>query len=117
MSESLEQQAFITWFEYHFPKLKHLLFHIPNGGYRNKFEASRLKKEGVRAGIPDLFFALPVSAYHGLFIEMKSSTGRLTKPQAFYFKELKNNGYIVECCHGWDKASKVIADYMAGWYG
>jgi hypothetical protein len=51
-----------------------LLFAIPNGGQRNIIVASKLKAEGVRAGVPDLFLAFPKKDAAGLFIEMKKPT-------------------------------------------
>ena len=59
--ESQEQQALFSWAEYAkglHPELG-LLYHIPNGGKRDKLEAARLKLEGVKAGVPDL--CLPVA--------------------------------------------------------
>ena len=44
MSEALEQKAVIEYCD-----LKRIpVFHIPNGGYRNKAEAAHLKAQGVR---------------------------------------------------------------------
>ena len=50
MSEAQEQEVIIQWADLHgLP-----LFHIPNGGKRNAAEAAHLKRQGVRAGVPDL---------------------------------------------------------------
>lgn len=51
-SESDEQICLFEWAEVmkgQIPELR-LLFHIPNGGYRNKVTAARMKAEGVKAG-------------------------------------------------------------------
>ena len=47
------------------------VFAIPNGGHRHIKVAAKLKAEGVKAGIPDIFVAVPNSYSAGLFIEMK----------------------------------------------
>lgn len=52
---------------------------IPNGGHRNKAEGGRLKAEGVRAGVPDVFCALPAAGKHGLYIELKTGADRAAK--------------------------------------
>jgi len=78
--ESLHQQAFIQWSElapliYRDKRdgfINDYLAAIPNGGKRSKREAARLKKEGVKAGVSDLFFAYPTTRYHGLWIEFKT---------------------------------------------
>ena len=51
MSKSPEhdlQTRCVIWFHYRFPHLKPLFFSVPNGGYRNKAEAARLKAEGAK---------------------------------------------------------------------
>lgn len=51
--EEREQMALMHWAAYYeseHPELA-LLFHIPNGGTRNKREAGRLKAAGVKAGV------------------------------------------------------------------
>ena len=48
-SESEEQQAVFEWAAYQTGPSSHylkLMFHIPNGGYRNKATAARMKAEG-----------------------------------------------------------------------
>lgn len=36
-----------------------LLFAIPDGGRRDAVTGAHLKAEGVRAGVPDMFLAVP----------------------------------------------------------
>lgn len=60
-SEATEQERVINWCVYNaseHPELK-LIYHIPNGGSRNQLEAANLKRQGVKAGVPDL--TLPVA--------------------------------------------------------
>ena len=53
------------------PILRDNLIHIPNGGKRNKREAGRMKRMGVRAGVHDYFLPVARGMYHGLWIELK----------------------------------------------
>ena len=67
-TESVEQQSLFRWAAYQsgkYPELK-LLYHVPNGGSRNKAEAGRFKAEGVKAGVPDLCLPVPRGEFHGL---------------------------------------------------
>lgn len=92
-----------------------LLFAIPNGGERNVIVASRLKAEGVRAGVPDLFLAVPHGNLGGLFIEMKKAKGgRVSPNQKSMINELKSRGYAASVCHGWMEASAAIENYLKG---
>ena len=65
------QQTCVEWWRHAYPK--RLIFHIPNGGKRNLREAVRLKKQGVVAGVPDLFCPEPTKLFHGLFVELKAA--------------------------------------------
>lgn len=116
-SEHDEQTALFTWAalnEWHEPRLA-LLFAIPNGGHRSKATAGKLKAEGVKAGVPDVF--LP--AYHlgreqfGLFVELKRVRGGATSPeQRAWHDRLRRNGYRVEVCKGWTAAAIAICDHL-----
>lgn len=90
-----------------------LLFAIPNGGRRDAVTGARLKAEGVRAGIPDLFLAVPRGAWAGLFIEMKRRRGGRASPeQQAMHTCLAASGYRVSVCRGWDEARAALEAYM-----
>ena len=114
--ESLNQQALFQWTAYNevkHPELK-LLFHIPNGGKRYKATAIRLKKEGVKSGVPDL--CLPVARHdkHGLYVEMKAYKGKLSDNQKDWKEALEKQGYLVMVCWGWEAARDAILWYLEG---
>ena len=69
--------------------------------------------EGVKAGVPDLFLAVPRDPHHGLFIEMKRADGgRVSNEQREWISRLKKQGYKVVVCHGCVAAIKEIQDYL-----
>lgn len=114
--ESGEQQALFTWAYYRqarHPELE-LMYHIPNGGQRNVKEAVRLKREGVKAGIPDICLPVARKGKHGLFIELKSEKGHITLAQKLMLKKLEEQGYAAEVCYGYEAAVKVIDKYLEG---
>ena len=60
-TEASEQEAVITickFMENRYPELK-LLHHCPNGGKRDRVSAAVLKRQGVKAGVPDLHLPVP----------------------------------------------------------
>lgn len=92
-----------------------LLFAVPNGGQRNVIVAARMKAEGVRAGVPDLFLAVPAFGYNGLFIELKKPKGgRVSDSQTEFISELSEQGYRVTVCHGFIEAKQAIENYLMG---
>lgn len=70
-----------------------LIFAIPNGGHRDIRVATRLKAEGVRAGVPDLFLPVPARGLHGLWLEIKIGRNRQTIQQVRWADNLKLMGY------------------------
>ena len=114
-SEHLEQVQLVAMVEAAYPREAAMLFAIPNGGDRNILVAAKLKKEGVRRGVPDMFLALPRGGWHGLFIEMKRRRGgTVSAEQKAYIAELRAAGYIAEVCRGCDDAFAVFAAYLNG---
>nr|WP_110461497.1 VRR-NUC domain-containing protein [Ruminiclostridium sufflavum] len=93
------------------PELE-LMYHIPNGGKRNITTAKRLKAEGVKAGVPDICLPVPRGVYHGLYIELKAGRNITTEKQDEWLEALDSNGYFTAVCYGWEKASKVITNYL-----
>ena len=114
-SESDEQICLFEWAAFmqnRIPELR-LLFHIPNGGYRNKVTAARMKAEGVKAGVPDLFLPVARDGKHGLFIELKKRKGGKVRDEQFVWgKALVFEGYQFNICRGSDDAIKIICEYL-----
>lgn len=116
LSEAQHQANVIKWSQQphiraRWPELARL-FHIPNGGTRDAVEGKHLKQQGVKPGVPDLFLAAPSGQYHGLFIEMKTDTGRASEVQKYWIEQLNAAGYFAEVCHGWESAVRVLEWYL-----
>lgn len=90
-----------------------LLFAIPNGGYRTKRTGAMLKAEGMRAGVPDLFLAVPRGGFGGLFIEMKRPVGGRLSPAQKEFHKVLSEDYAVEVCKGCSEAIEAIKKYLS----
>lgn len=116
-SEAHEQMALFQWAEWSvgkYPELA-LMFHIPNGGSRNVKEAANLKRQGVKAGVPDVFLPVARGNFHGLFIELKRANGgRVSVDQKKMLIALRDQGYEAVVCHGFEDAANVIQNYLEG---
>ena len=125
-----EQVALFYWAELNsnkIPSLK-LLMAIPNGasygGGGGRWNiAKRMKDEGVKKGVPDVFLPVPmmymdentneigkVSA--GLWIEMKAGKNKPSDEQNWWIEQLEEMGYRVEVCYSSQEAIDVINDYL-----
>lgn len=112
--EDLEQATLIQWCNLQsckYSELK-LIFAIPNGGYRNKAEARKLKATGTKSGVPDLFLPVPRSQKYGLFIEMKVGRNKCTDNQKKWIRALMEQGYEVKVCYSCEEAIQVIKRYL-----
>lgn len=113
-SEATEQERVINWCGYNadrHPELK-LIYHIPNGGSRNELEAANLKRQGVKAGVPDLALPVALKGYHGLYIEMKFGKNKTAEKQKWWLEQLTKQGYKTAVCYGADEAIATLKEYI-----
>jgi hypothetical protein len=112
-SEDKEQAAVISWIKLQYPLAGKLIYAVPNGGIRHIGEAVKLKKTGVRAGVPDLCLPMPRGEYHGLYLEMKRKEGgRLSANQKEYLDLLFEQGYAATWVEGFEEAKEIITHYI-----
>ena len=88
------------------------MFAIPNGGHRSKATAGRLKAEGVKSGVPDIFLPVKSREYGGMFIEMKVGRNKPTENQREWLFDLSVAGYYCTTCYGADEALAEILWYL-----
>lgn len=102
-----------------------LMYAIPNGDKRDPRIAAKLKAEGVKPGVPDIFLPVPRSVFHGLYIELKrpestyEQDGKIKKRREGKASDAQNEmigklvamGYGVNVCVGWQSAYDTIVAY------
>lgn len=118
-TEHAEQCAVIAWAkdnEHLHPALR-WLHAIPNGGKRHPATARKLKAEGVKPGVADLFLPHAAQGYHGLYIEMKRERGsRHDEEQKAFESYCKQSGYAYRLCKGAGDAIGVLQWYLSERY-
>ena len=97
--------------EKRWPELEYI-YHVPNGGSRNRIEAANLKEEGVKAGVPDLELPAARGRYTGLHIELKHGNNKVTADQDRFLKALRKMGRCAVVCYEAEPAIQVISEYM-----
>lgn len=113
-SEDTEQINVVQWANWNmnrYPELR-WLFHVPNGGSRNRAEAVKFKQMGVKAGVSDLCLPFPRGMYCGLFIEMKFGDNRQQDTQKEFLADMAEVGHFVATCYSAEEAIKVIEEYL-----
>lgn len=115
-TEHQEQVALFDLVALHLKKYPELidLYAVPNGSYRHIATAKKAKREGQKAGVPDI--CLPVSSmgYNALYIEMKRSKprGQLKPHQRETMERLAGYGNLCYVCWGTEGAWEIIRSYI-----
>lgn len=95
------------------------LHSIPNGGSRGgdraqrQREGSRMRSEGIKRGIADIFLPTPSRGHSGLYIELKKFRGGvLSKDQLAFSEHCHKHCYLWERCLGYWQAIEAIEAYL-----
>ena len=112
--EAIEQAKVIAWAranENNYPYLW-MLHSSLNGVKMTKAQAGRAIAQGMLSGVPDLFLPVKNNNFVGLYIEMKSTKGRVSVEQSRYLKCAAENGYSVVVCYSAVEAINTIKSYL-----
>ncbi len=112
ISERSHQELVIEWISKQHTWLLEYTICIRNEAKCSAHVGKRLNAQGRLKGASDLFFARPTTKYYGLFLEMKSLTGRLTKEQKAFLDRMNKIGYCGLKANGFDEAITIITDYL-----
>lgn len=123
-TEAQEQSALFEWADKQqgkYPELR-WMHAIKNGGSLKggEREGKRLKEQGVKAGVADVFLPCARGRYHGLYIEMKRVRDSRTSAEQIKFKyDMNEQGYLAHICYGWEQAADKILHYfqLPKWLG
>jgi len=119
--EAQLQSECVRWFRYQYKDHAMLLFAIPNGGSRNIIEATNLKRQGVVAGVADMFLAIPryennwyglTCTHNGFFIEFKYGKNGQTTEQKNFQIEVEQQGYLYALVNSFDQFKELIETYL-----
>jgi hypothetical protein len=119
--ETAEQATVIDWARGYGSKLDgiDMLHSIPNGAvlgnpHYNRFALiGKLKAEGLRPGVSDLFLACARKGFHGLYIEMKRrKAGTLSEEQISWLIRAGEEGYKTATCETALDAIAIIQQYL-----
>jgi hypothetical protein len=111
--EAKIQEEFFSKVKLFFPQIpERLLFAVPNGGSRNKMEASNLKRQGVVSGVADVLLLIPASGYGSLSIEFKTRTGRQSPSQMEFQRQTEKAGNKYVVCRSATDAVMAISEYL-----
>lgn len=105
-TEADEQAAFVEYMEFK----QIAFFAVPNEGAREKRFGARLKRGGLKAGVPDLILVkrAPVDG-RPVAVEMKrKSGGKVSEKQGAFHMTMRANGWYVIVAEGCDRAIEQL---------
>ena len=111
--EDIVQIKALDCLRHYYPDIASAAIHIANERKTSSMYGSILKKMGVKRGVPDLFWPKPKKKFHGLFIEVKTETGRLSIEQARFIEQSAHDGYFSCVCFG----SQDVVDTVCAYFG
>lgn len=88
------------------------IFHVPNGGARSAVTGAMLKRQGVRAGVPDIICPAMGKTGGPLAIEMKAGKNKPTHEQIRWHWALTGMGWRVETCYSAGAALMATMDHL-----
>jgi uncharacterized Zn finger protein len=111
VNEQKQQEALVTYLQLQYKDVRYC---ASLGGQYQHYQSQRAKaiRTGYVKGFPDLQITEARQGYHGLFIELKTKIGRLTKHQQQWIDDLNERGYLAKCCKGLEEAMDVIDRYL-----
>lgn len=106
------QASCIRWFRHQYPKLKNILFAVPNAARRSARNGAYMKEEGMLAGVADLILLKSNRFYGVLCIEMKKPDEYQRPAQKEWQKECEAAGNKYVVCRSLDEFMRVVTNYL-----
>jgi len=67
------------------------------------------KTYGIINGMPDFYIPMKIHDYIGIYIELKTGSGVLTKDEKIEMKKIKDRGEaLIAVCFGWKACKKLV---------
>ena len=110
----------VKYFRLAYPRLKMLLFAVPNGSFlagtqlQRIKQWNRLKSEGAVKGVSDLILLVAKKGHNGLCIEMKTTakSSRQSKEQKAFESAVTEQNYKYSIIRSFDEFKQLIDSYI-----
>lgn len=106
------QEAFFRAARIAYPKLRKLLFAVPNGGKRDKKEAIRFQRQGVVPGVSDIICLVPNEKYSYLCLETKTETNSQSDHQIEFELQANKAGGLYKVFRSAAEGIEILKEYL-----
>ena len=114
LTESQIQQQFVSWLEH-----KSLtdsryanFFKVPNETRGNFAWLTKMKREGLKKGVPDMLCIEPRPPFRGLALEFKCKGGKISKEQQVWLNRFRAAKWLAKVVYTVEQAIAVAEQYM-----
>ena len=107
--ESVIQKVVVNWLRRNYPDV---LFTCAPAVAKSARQGRENKLMGYCKGWPDLTFAEPRHGYPGLYVELKTATGKIQPEQEIILERLRSRGYKTVICRSDVEAISTIKEYL-----
>ena len=86
--------------------------HVGNERKTSPRAGARLKKKGVKSGVPDILIFEPKGRYNGIAIELKTGNNKMTSNQLKWLEKLVEKDWYVGVCYSFDEFKGLVDVYF-----
>lgn len=98
------------YLRYQYPNV--LWCHVANERQTSPMRGLKLKRMGVRKGIPDFLIFKSNDTSNGLAIELKIKPNKPTESQLEVLADLQKHGWATDVCYDFEQARDAIDNYL-----
>lgn len=100
----------MDWVRYN--KFDKFIWHTANERQTSPQSGVLLKRKGVKPSVSDITVARQSQGYGGMYLELKSEDGKLSKHQSEFLHDMQEEGYKTYIAWSADEAIQAIKDYL-----
>lgn len=111
--------ALCDYIRLQYPRYFPYIIKITNEGKRSRLGNWLMAKMGMHVGASDIFIALPLWGFHGLFIEVKPPKYKVTPSkkkhhdeQMAFILKMRDKGYVAEMGIGLKECISIVDTYF-----
>ena len=108
MKEDQLQMACASYLDH----LRVLYTHVANERQTSPMRGAKLKKMGVKRGVPDILIFDPIGIYNGLAIELKVGRNKPTEDQHKWMALLRERGWLCAVARDFDEFKIAVDSYF-----
>ena len=86
--------------------------HVANERRTSPQAGARLKRKGVKSGVPDCMVFEPKGMFNGLAIELKIKPNKISVNQKDWITKLSLNNWFAVVCYDLDDVIETVQSYL-----